>query len=133
MKARLFDARHGNREIPLEKLPVLLGRGADAGIQVLDGFASRRHCVISERDGALFVRDLGSKNGSFVNGHHASESSLRPGDKLAVGATTFVVSYETSQECQIPEGAADAAVVGTSITGDPQDVAPVKVPANKGE
>jgi len=98
MKARLFDARHGNREIPLEKLPVLLGRGSDAGIQVLDGFASRRHCEISERDGALFVRDLGSKNGSFVNGRYASESSLRPGDELSVGATTFVVFYETSEE-----------------------------------
>lgn len=100
MKAKLCDAQHGNREIPLEKLPVLLGRGSDAGIQVLDGFASRRHCEISEKDGALFMRDLGSKNGSFVNGRYTSESSLRPGDELGVGATTFVVSYETSEECQ---------------------------------
>jgi pSer/pThr/pTyr-binding forkhead associated (FHA) protein len=100
MKARLFDARHGNREIPLEKLPVLLGRGNDAGIQVLDGFASRRHCEISERDGALFVRDLESKNGCFVNGCYASETASRPGDKLAVGATTFVVFYDPSEETQ---------------------------------
>lgn len=98
MKASLFDALHGNREIPLEKLPVLLGRGSDAGIQVFDNFASRRHCEISEREGTLFVRDLGSKHGCFVNGRFTSESSLRPGDQLGVGATTFVVSYETSEE-----------------------------------
>jgi pSer/pThr/pTyr-binding forkhead associated (FHA) protein len=100
MKARLFDARHSNREIPLGKLPVLLGRGPDAGIQVPDRFASRRHCEISERDGVLFVRDLGSRNGSFVNGRYATESSLRPGDKLGVGVTTFVVFYETSEDRQ---------------------------------
>ena len=100
MKARLFDAQHGNREIRLKKLPVLLGRGSDAGIQVLDGFASRRHCEISEKEGALFVRDLGSKNGSLVNGRYVSESSLRPGDELGVGATTFVVSYRPLEECQ---------------------------------
>ncbi len=47
MKARLFDARHGEREIPLERLPVLMGRGPEAEVQVLDRFASRRHCEIS--------------------------------------------------------------------------------------
>jgi pSer/pThr/pTyr-binding forkhead associated (FHA) protein len=103
MKARLLDAQHGNREIPLEKLPVLLGRGTDVGIQVLDSFASRRHCEISERDGALFLRDLGSKNGSFVNGHYATESSLRAGDTFTVGASTFVVLCESSEECRNAE------------------------------
>lgn len=100
MNARLFDTLHANREIALEKLPVVLGRGGDAEIQVLDRFASRRHCELSERDEALFVRDLGSTNGCFVNGCYAHESSLRPGDELGVGVTTFVVFYETSEECQ---------------------------------
>ena len=100
MKARLIDIGHCEREIPLENLPVLVGRGPDVAIQVPDRFASRRHCEISEREGALFVRDLGSTNGSFVNGHYASESSLRSGDMLSVGATTFVVFYESSKESQ---------------------------------
>ena len=68
MNARLLDARHGHRVIPLEKLPVLIGRGPDAEVQVPDRFASRHHCEISERDGTLFVRDLGSSNGCLVNG-----------------------------------------------------------------
>ena len=100
MKVRLCDIRHGDLEIPLEKLPVVMGRGPDAEIQVLDRFASRHHCEFSERDGTLFVRDLGSKNGSFVNGRCASESSLCEGDTLSVGATTFVVFYEASEEFQ---------------------------------
>jgi pSer/pThr/pTyr-binding forkhead associated (FHA) protein len=100
MKVRLCDIRHGDLEIPLEKLPVVMGRGPDAEIQVLDRFASRHHCEFSERDGTLFVRDLGSKNGSFVNGRCASESSLCEGDTLSVGATTFVVFYGASEESQ---------------------------------
>jgi pSer/pThr/pTyr-binding forkhead associated (FHA) protein len=100
MKVRLCDVRHGDREIPLEKLPILLGRSPDAGIQVFDRFASRHHCEISKKDGTLFVRDLGSRNGSFVNGRCASESSQWPGDTLSVGATTFVVLYETSKDRQ---------------------------------
>lgn len=100
MKARLLDARRSDREIPLEKLPVLLGRGSDAEIQVLDRFASRHHCEISEREGTLFVRDVGSRNGCLVNGRYATESLLRPGDTLSVGVTTFVVLYETTEENQ---------------------------------
>ena len=100
MKARLCDIRRSDREIPLNKLPVLIGRGFDAEIQVLDRFASRRHCEIREKGGTLFVRDLGSTNGSFVNGHHEDECWLRPGDTLSVGATRFVVFYESSKESQ---------------------------------
>ena len=100
MKARLLDARYSERVIPLEKLPVLIGRGPDAEIHVLDRFTSRRHCEISQRDGTLFVRDLGSSNGCLVNGRYANESSLRPGDTLSVGLTTFVVLYEISEENQ---------------------------------
>ena len=100
MNARLLDALHGDREILLEKLPVLIGRGSDAEIQVHDPFASRRHCEISERDESLFVRDLGSKNGCLINGRYMNESLLRPGDKLSVGATTFVVLYEMSEQNQ---------------------------------
>jgi pSer/pThr/pTyr-binding forkhead associated (FHA) protein len=100
MKARLLDVWHGDREIPLKTLPVLMGRGPDAEIQVPDRFASRRHCEISVRDGTLFVRDLGSSNGCLVNGRFTNESSLRPGDTLSVGLTTFVVLYETAEENQ---------------------------------
>jgi pSer/pThr/pTyr-binding forkhead associated (FHA) protein len=100
MNARLCDIRRSDREISLKKLPVLIGRCSDAEIQVLDRFASRRHCEIREKDGTLFVRDLGSTNGSFVNGHHEDECWLRPGDTLSVGSTTFVLFYEASEESQ---------------------------------
>lgn len=99
MKAVLYDARQRYRGILLKRLPVLLGRSAEAGIRILDSSVSRRHCEFSEKEGRLFVRDLGSKNGFRVNGRDAVECWLMPGDTLSLGTTTYVVKYEAPDEC----------------------------------
>ena len=79
-------------EIPLDKLPLVIGRSHEAAIRVQNRWVSRRNCEIVRIDGSLVVRDLGSKNGTLVNGQHVTEASLTPGDRLTVGMTTFVVS-----------------------------------------
>ena len=53
-------------EVILDMLPVTIGRGAEASIQVRDRWASRLNCEIGEVDGTLFVRDLESRNGTLV-------------------------------------------------------------------
>jgi pSer/pThr/pTyr-binding forkhead associated (FHA) protein len=83
-----------NEAIDLERLPVVLGRNPDAGIQLKDRFVSQFHCEISERNGELFVRDLGSKHGSLVNGNRVTQSPMVSGDTLTVGLTSFVVQCE---------------------------------------
>jgi pSer/pThr/pTyr-binding forkhead associated (FHA) protein len=102
MKARLCDTRRCDREIFLERFPVVLGRGPNAGIRLQDDWVSRVHCEISERNGTLFMRDLGSTNGSEINGRKAAESPLMPGDELGLGVTTFLVYYETAEKCLMP-------------------------------
>jgi pSer/pThr/pTyr-binding forkhead associated (FHA) protein len=94
VKAKLCDTQSIDSEILLEQLPVVLGRGPEAGIRLQDRWASKLHCEISERSGMLFVRDLGSRHGCLINGRHAAEAPLTPGDKLTVGLTTFIVSHE---------------------------------------
>ena len=84
-------------EIPLDDLPVVLGRDTDADIRLRDPKISRRHCEISEIHGELLVRDLGSTNGTFVNGVRIDQTVLRPGDKLTLGRSRFEVSCEDSQ------------------------------------
>ena len=79
-------------EVILDMLPVTIGRGAEASIQVRDRWASRLNCEIGEVDGTLFVRDLESRNGTLVNGEHVTESVLHFGDHLTIGTSTFVVS-----------------------------------------
>lgn len=108
MKAKLISLNSGAPPVVLlEKLPVVLGRGAKADIQLSDRTLSRRHCEIDRVSATLVVRDLGSKNGTRVNRAHVSEAVLMPGDKLTLGACTFVVCYE-HEPGQLPPDRRDA-------------------------
>lgn len=69
--------------------PTVVGRDAESGIR-LDGddFASSRHAQIELRDGGVWVEDLGSTNGTFVNGAKVTRKRrLRIGDALRIGQT----------------------------------------------
>jgi pSer/pThr/pTyr-binding forkhead associated (FHA) protein len=68
--------------------PTIIGRDADSGIP-LDGdeFASGRHARIEPRSDGIWVEDLGSTNGTFVNGERITAERLEPGDVLHVGQT----------------------------------------------
>ena len=65
-----------------------LGRGADADIRVDDSGVSRTHCEIVLGTPAV-VKDLGSTNGTFVDGARISQIALVDGSTLKVGSTTF--------------------------------------------
>jgi protease PrsW len=79
---------------------VVLGRDESCAVRFLDErLVSRRHAEVRAEGGRLFVRDLGSRNGTFVNGRRVSTAELRPGDTLRLGAegpVLRVVSDEAS-------------------------------------
>jgi hypothetical protein len=75
----------GTRTIPLTG-PVVLGRGVEADVQLPDTGVSRRHAQI---DGAR-VEDLGSTNGTRVNGHRVQAADLQDGDRITLGGTEVV-------------------------------------------
>jgi pSer/pThr/pTyr-binding forkhead associated (FHA) protein len=87
------DTHFAPEEIQLDRLPVVIGRSPDAGLCLADRWASRHHCSLEERDGSLLVRDLGSRNGTLINGCYATETVVMPGEKLTIGLSTFVVEY----------------------------------------
>ena len=68
-----------------------LGRHPDNTIQILDRIVSKTHCHIDEVSGRFVLKDLGSLNGTFVNGERvASERALSPGDEITLGSTRMV-------------------------------------------
>ncbi len=75
-------------EMLLGDAPVLLGRGTECDLSLLDTYASRHHCWIEPRGDEWWVRDLGSKNGTLVGGLRIEhEQLLNDGEVLTVGHT----------------------------------------------
>ena len=68
-----------------------VGSLADNDLVIREPTVSRRHAVIHWDDGAFWFEDLGSKNGTLVNGVRTGKGALAPGDELAIGRVAFRV------------------------------------------
>jgi hypothetical protein len=80
---RVFDGRP----------PFEVGRARDNDLVLRDAEVSRTHVRFETRNGVVYVDDLGSSNGTFLNGQRVSESiEVREGDRIDVGTTRMVVT-----------------------------------------
>ncbi len=98
MKANLvrLETTKSRKPILLKTFPVVVGRSDEADVCLGDDWVSRSHCEIDMVDDSLVVRDLGSRNGTFVNGSRIDVSPLLPGDELMVGGSRFQVNLVAS-------------------------------------
>jgi pSer/pThr/pTyr-binding forkhead associated (FHA) protein len=69
---------------------ITVGRGDDVEAHVDDTELSRRHFAISHKDNAYVMKDLGSTNGTWVNGKRVAEATLKANDRIHAGQTNFV-------------------------------------------
>lgn len=83
--------RQNGRAKEFQKNRVVLGRARDADFRVNDPNVSRRHAMLVWESGRFFVKDLGSTNGTLVNGHPVSSGPLDSGDVITIGGTHVVV------------------------------------------
>jgi hypothetical protein len=68
---------------------IVIGRSAACELVLADDTVSRRHALLELDRGAWRLTDLGSSNGTWVNGRRAAEVEVRPGDELQFGAARF--------------------------------------------
>jgi hypothetical protein len=80
-----FDLRHGSN---------VIGRGSESDLQLLDQGVSRRHVDVQFDGTRATVYDLGSTNGTTVNGHEIGSHVLRHGDVVRVGHTRLVFQQD---------------------------------------
>jgi FHA domain len=74
-----------------EPRELIVGRASCSDVVVSDPTVSRRHARLIFRDGKWVLQDLGSRNGSAVNGRFAGRCELRPGDRLRLGDAELLV------------------------------------------
>lgn len=72
-----------------------IGRSASAELIVEAPLVSRLHCQLTGRTDAIQVKDLGSTNGTFVNGKRVTTAELHEGDRLSIGRLELFVSRST--------------------------------------
>jgi DNA-binding CsgD family transcriptional regulator len=93
--------------IPIDENPFIVGRTSDANLKLLPSFISRKHAEIVTRGSELVIRDLRSKNGTFVNDRRlADEEKLKDLDYVQFGNLKFrVIRGEQKTWSRIPETA----------------------------
>jgi pSer/pThr/pTyr-binding forkhead associated (FHA) protein len=87
----------GGDPIPLLGPSLVVGRRESADIVLRFPNVSGRHCELVVSEGYWVVRDLGSSNGTKVNGARVSEQRLEPGDTLSVAKHDFEINYVPSR------------------------------------
>lgn len=75
---------------PLTQPVTVVGRGADSDLRINDPGVSRRHCEFRKSPEGVVLSDLGSTNGTTVNGRQVSRTVLHGGERITVGGTTLV-------------------------------------------
>jgi pSer/pThr/pTyr-binding forkhead associated (FHA) protein len=81
---RRLVASAGWPPIRLDRALVVVGRHPDCDARLASPRVSRWHCCLTEVDGEIWVRDLGSTNGTWIDGRRVRSGSLRTGDVLAI-------------------------------------------------
>lgn len=90
-KIRIRNGPYANREVTLNDVAVTIGRDVEAGMPILDRSASRFHAEVLPVGGMFFVRDLDSKNGTYINTDKLEdEELLREGDVIKIGSTELI-------------------------------------------
>lgn len=86
----VLTGKHKGKRVRLTDAETVIGRDEGAKIRVATHEVSRQHCLLILSDAGVLVRDLGSRNGTFINGMPISEETpLKPGDTLTTGPMTF--------------------------------------------
>lgn len=94
-KLRVIGGTHAGKEIRLATATFRIGRDPDCQLRAGSDLISRHHCEIHVEDARLMVRDLGSVNGTLVNGVKIEGATqLNPGDVLQIGSLQFEVMIE---------------------------------------
>ena len=99
--------KNGSRKnFSLPSTVTVIGRRQDCDLCVPLMLVSRRHCEINQDQGVLKIRDLGSRNGTYVNGKRVDEADIQAGDYVQVGPVTFGFQIDDKpKEISLPDWA----------------------------
>src|SRR6202035_4680558 len=102
MRAQLVPL-DGSPAIEIVKDLVVVGRKEECDVRLEHKSVSKLHCVIVKTDGLLLLRDLGSTNGTRVNGTRIRRAALLPNDQLTIANYSFKIRLGGAESPPSPE------------------------------
>jgi pSer/pThr/pTyr-binding forkhead associated (FHA) protein len=82
---RVLRGFYEGLEVPIDRDRLVIGRGGDADLAIAEPTISRRHAAIEREGDGFTLEDLGSTNGTRVNGRRETRARLRDGDEIELG------------------------------------------------
>ncbi|MFZ5444721.1 MAG: FHA domain-containing protein [Myxococcota bacterium] len=116
----IAEGKEAGREFEFDQASVLIGRTAECDVILYEAGVSRKHARISVEGAGFFIEDLGSSNGTKVNGQALSaRQELKDGDSIAMGPVVFnfkpmELAPEEKPELGAEEGGAHTRIVSVS-------------------
>lgn len=93
----------GDREFPLPPGEHIIGRGADVAVAIFASATSRHHARVSVTGDQITLEDLGSRNGTYVNGVRVEGTvELHPGDEIRIGGDCLVLWSRSGETGSLP-------------------------------
>ena len=127
---RFISGKYQGGEFPLpEAGEIVIGRSSELDMVLVEDMVSRRHAKISVHNGDIYLEDLGSTNGSFVNGEKITRTKLAEGDRILIGTSIIkVVASDGTSSVQDAQAKMDAAAsarpsAAKTMTGSIAEVA----------
>lgn len=129
---RVIRGPYAGQEVRMTASRLLVGRDMDCHLRPNTQFISRHHCLLWFDEGQLWIRDAGSRNGTFVNGRGLSEScALEDGDTFSIGDMMIQID-RLGWDVEVPV-TVDEVALGESQSGSTETYDQIGQPAGLAE
>ncbi len=100
---RFISGKYQGGEFPLRpNREIIIGRSSDLDMVLVEDMVSRKHAKITTDDHVVTIQDLGSTNGTFVNGEKVRKADLKDGDRILIGTSIIKIIFVDGEHDQPP-------------------------------
>ncbi|NMO14905.1 DUF4388 domain-containing protein [Pyxidicoccus fallax] len=104
---KFISGKYQGGEFPLKAdKQVVIGRSSELDMVLVEDMVSRKHAKIVFSDGKITIEDLGSTNGTFVNGEKVKQARLKEGDRILIGTSILKLVHQGADGANVDESMA---------------------------
>lgn len=130
---KFISGKYQGGEIPIpDEGEMIIGRASDLDLVLVEDMVSRKHAKMVSEDGTLSITDLGSTNGTFVNGEKIKRADLKRNDRILIGTSiikvipgadmSMDVGTDKDSQREMLEKIANRAPQSSTMSGDLEEV-----------